>query len=86
MAADFNGINMEDFKEKYYDLIKRGFEIGFYEKVNYSLFSKREEKTYYVVLKKNGKEPMHFPSRVSSQDALCNVYNLLPKIEDVYFK
>jgi hypothetical protein len=39
---------MEDFKEKYDELIKRGYEISFYEKDNFNIFTKVQEKIYYV--------------------------------------
>ncbi len=56
---------MEDFKEKYDDLLKRGYDIGFYENENYNLFTKTLEKVYYVSIQKDGRELFHFPSRIS---------------------
>ncbi len=75
---------MDDFNQKYDDLSKRGYDISFYEKNNFSLFTKKEEKTYYVLLKKDGKELFRFPSRISSREALRTLYNLLPKIENLF--
>ena len=77
---------MEEFKEKYEDLLKRGYDISFYEKDNFNHFIKRQEKIYYVSFKKNGKELFHFPSRISSKEALLNAYNLVPKVEEFFIR
>jgi hypothetical protein len=72
---------MEDFNEKYNDLLNRGYEISFYENENYNLFTQNPETVYYVSIKKEGTELFHFPSRLSYKTAFLNAYNLVPKVE-----
>ena len=75
---------MSDFNEKYDDLIKKGYEISFYENENYNLFTQKPEIVYYVSIKKNGNELFHFPSRISSKKAFLNAYDLIPKVENLF--
>ena len=60
---------MEEFEEKYNDLLKRGYDISFYDEDNFNIFTKVQEKIYYVSFKKNGKEFFRFPSRISTEQA-----------------
>ena len=77
---------MEDFKEKFEDLLKRGYDISFHAEDNNNQFTKNQEKIYYVSIKKNGKEFFRFPSRISSLEAFVNAYNFLPKAEEFYHR
>ena len=63
---------MEDFEEKYEDLIKRGYQISFASKIDYNPFTKKDETTFYVELHKKGKDLFRFPSKISSEEAFGN--------------
>jgi len=75
---------MDDFNEKFEDLINRGYEISFYENENFNLFTQKPEKVYYVSIQRAGLELFHFPSRISSSRAFINAYNLIPKVEKLF--
>ena len=77
---------MEDFDAKFNDLINRGYDISFYEDENYNLFTQNPETVYYVMVKKDGDELFRFPSRISYKRAFFNVYNLIPKVENLFLR
>ncbi len=75
---------MNDFNEKYNDLLKRGYEISFDKKNEKSRLTGTQI-IYYVMIKKEGKKILSFPSKASSEEALCRAYNMIPKIEKYLF-
>jgi len=77
---------MVDFDSKFKELINRGYDINFYEDENYNLFTQKPETVYYVLVKKDGDEIFRFPSRISYKTAFLNVYNLIPKVENLFLK
>jgi hypothetical protein len=67
---------MEDFKEKYDDLINRGYLIDFYEEDrNYPITG--EYKAFCVSIKKEGKIVLNHSSKRSCKEALIVAHELL---------
>jgi hypothetical protein len=67
---------MEDFKEKFDDLIMRGYLLEFYEEDrDYPITGKY--KAFCVAIKKEGKLVLNHSSRESSQAALIVAHKLL---------
>ncbi len=75
---------MDDFNEKYNDLLKRGYEICFNKKDEESRIAGKQT-IYHVIIKKDGRKILSFPSKNSSEEALCNAYDIIPKIEKYLF-
>ena len=76
---------MEDFSNKFNDLLNRGYEINFNKKDEESKLTGKQT-IYSVIINKNGKKILSFPSKISSEEALCNAYNIIPKIEKYLFR
>jgi len=76
---------MEDFNEKFNDLLNRGYEINFNKKNEESKLTGKQT-IYHVIIKKDGEKILSFPSKISSEEALCNAYNVIPKIEKYLFR
>ena len=72
---------MNDFKEKYNDLIKRGYSIDFYEE-NRDFPITGKYKAYCVSIKKNDKEVLKHFSRESTENALVNAYEMIKFSEE----
>ncbi|MGA9291173.1 MAG: hypothetical protein WCE54_18795 [Ignavibacteriaceae bacterium] len=67
---------MEDFKEKYDDLINKGYLIDFYEEErDFKITGKYH--AYCVSIKKNGKIMLNHFSRKSCEEALIVAHELL---------
>ena len=76
LFADFPEIKMEDFKEKYDDLINRGYLINFYEEDrDYKITGKYH--AFCVSIKKNGKAVLNYFSKKSCEEALIVAHELL---------
>ena len=72
---------MNDFKEKYDDLIKRGYSIDFYEEDrDFPITGKY--KAYCVSIKKNDKEVLKDFSKESTEHALVNAYEMIKFSEE----
>ena len=72
---------MNDFKEKYDNLIKRGYSIDFYEEDrDFPITGKY--KAYCVSIKKNDKEVLKHFSKESTEHALVNAYELIKFSEE----
>ena len=70
MHSNYRGLNMEEFKEKYNDLLKRGYDISFYDEDNFNIFTKVQEKYTMSHLKRMEKNSFAFhqgflPSKLS---------------------
>lgn len=75
-AANFPENKMQDFKDKYDDLINRGYLINFYEEDrNYKITGKYH--AFGVTIKKNGKNVLNHFSKKSCEEALIVAHELL---------
>lgn len=75
---------MDNFNEIINDLLNRGYEINLNKKNEDSKLTGRQI-IYHVIIKKDGKKIISFPSKVSPEEALYKAYTIIPKIEKYLF-